>query len=248
MQLLKMILIGLTALVSLICMVIPFWFTYTVIVSLDAGRTTEQKTMNLGLYYMDQSKGIEMLSLISVDKSSNAYTYPPLFRVAQIFYGLGTSGSFVLFVASLVYLCRKYKSATGEMCLAGGMFPTSMCLVLGVVLAGIHTVVPADAFYSLPIPNHYMAVKADPKIAINIGFWIAVFSAGLSIAALVISWMQACSMCTHVENTRYQMLHAPLTEDERGVGSGKLYQFQPAQGGGGFRYDGYSKPGVEVDF
>ena len=63
----------------------------------------------------------------------------------------------------------------------------------------------------------------------------------VTISALAIAWWEAIFLCRHVEDVRYQMLHAPLTSDEKGVYEGA------ARGGprsvGGFQYDGqYGKP------
>ena len=114
------------------------------------------------------------------------------------------------------------------------------------VLAGI--IEDKSAWNAFPVPDNYMQVKADPKISLGIGLYVAAFAALLGILALAVAWIQACMMCKHVEEVRYQMLHAPLSEDERGVGPAQMFKFgKPTQG---FRYDGYSRPekGMEVDF
>ncbi|KAH3710261.1 hypothetical protein DPMN_069734 [Dreissena polymorpha] len=44
--------------------------------------------------------------------------------MSMLFFGLGTSGIFVCTIAALIYFCRKYNSATGEMCLSAFIIPT----------------------------------------------------------------------------------------------------------------------------
>lgn len=247
-QLVKTVLLGLTMLISGGCLLIPYWYQFEVQVTWDGGRTMQTKTIDVGLFYMDQGDGLNMVDLIFIDKASNVQTFPPMFRVAQIFFGLGETGMFVLFFASLIYFFRKYKSATGEMCLAAGLLPSALSLVLGVVFAALAGVVEdKNSWEGFPVPGNYMQVKADPVIKLGIGLYVAAFAALLGIVSLVIAWFQACIMCKHVEEVRDQMLYAPLTEDERGIGPGQTYKFAPKAG---FRYDGYGKPDreIEVDF
>ncbi|XP_045180252.1 uncharacterized protein LOC123539640 [Mercenaria mercenaria] len=248
-QLIKTVLLGFTALISGGSLILPYWYQFEVQVTWDGGRTMQTKTIDVGLFYMDQGDNINMIDIIMIDKASNAKTFPPMFRVAQIFFGLGISAVFVLFIASLIYFCRKYKSATGEMCLAAGLLPTSLCLVLGTVFAALAGIIKdPSAWEAFPVPDNYMQVKADPVIKLGIGLYVAAFAALLGLVSLGLAWMQACMLCKHVEEVRYQMLNAPLTEDERGVGPATMYKFGAPTSG--FRYDGYSKPerGMEVDF
>lgn len=248
-QLIKTVLLGATAVISGGSLTLPFWYEFEIQISWDGGRTMQTKKMDVGLFYTDQGDNINLIDNIMIDKASNLKTFPPMFRIAQIFFGLGDTAVFVLFIASLIYFCRKYKSATGEICLAAGLLPASLSLVLGVVFAVLAGIVEdKSAWNGFPVPNNFMQVKADPKISLGIGLYIAAFAAVLSLVSLAIAWLQACIMCKHVEEVRYQMLNAPLTEDERGVGPAQVYKFGGQ--GRGFRYDGYSKPekGMEVDF
>lgn len=127
---------------------------------------------------------------------------------------------------------------------------SALCLVLGVVFAVLVGLISDDsAWEGFPVPDNYMQVKASPEVSLGIGLYVAGFAAILAIASLAIAWFQACIMCSHVEQVRYEMLNAPLTADELdGSGPGQVYKF--AAPNTGFRYDGYSKPGkeIEVDF
>lgn len=124
--------------------------------------------------------------------------------------------------------------------------------MLGVVFAALVGLVPDDsAWEDFPVPDNYLQVKAAPEVSLGIGLYVAGFAAVLAIASLAIAWFQACIMCSHVEQVRYQMLNAPLTADELdgvSAGPGQVYKFGVPDTG--FRYDGYSKPGkqIEVDF
>lgn len=104
-----------------------------------------------------------------------------------------------------------------------------------------------DTWRDLPVPDNNMQVEATPGIAINYGLYIAAFGVILAIAGAVMAWMSACQLCAHVETVRYQMLHAPLTEEEKGsfASPGRSYNFENK---GGFRYDGYGRPANEVNF
>ena len=51
-------------------------------------------------------------------------------RVAQILYMIGTVAIAVCFVAAGIYMCRKYRTAGGEMCLAGAVLPACKCMAL----------------------------------------------------------------------------------------------------------------------
>lgn len=44
-------------------------------------------------------------------------------RVAQILFMVGTIAIAVCLVGAAIYMCRKYRTATGEMCLAGTVMP-----------------------------------------------------------------------------------------------------------------------------
>ena len=49
--------------------------------------------------------------------------FTEMMRAAQIFFMVGVVAIAVCFVASVIYLVRKYKTVTGEMCLAGAVMP-----------------------------------------------------------------------------------------------------------------------------
>lgn len=239
-QLVKSIVLGCALLVTIVAIVIPYWFIFQVQISWDAGRTMQTKSMDVGLFLMDQSQ-TNLLDLVLVEKASNAHTFPPVFRVAQILFGLGGASICVCFIASVLYFCRKYKSSTGEICLAGCLIPTSFCLSLGVILAALSVTSNGNhTWESLPVPNNFMQVEGHPNISIQYGLYIGAVAAGIAIVGTVLAWLQACQLCTHVENVRYQMLHAPLTEDEKGISSGRAFKFGNA--GGKKRHD------LEVDF
>ena len=121
-------------------------------------------------------------------------------------------------------------------------------MFLGVVFAVLQaTVGQNDVWESLPVPGTFMILKAQPDVQMNFGLYIGAAAAVAGIFGAVLAWVQALSLCKHVESIRGQMLYAPLTEEERGVGTegGVTYGFKP-MGKSGFRYDGFSKP--EVDF
>lgn len=92
-----------------------------------------------------------------------------------------------------------------------------------------------------------MQLNPYPGIAINWGLYVGAIGAVIAIAASVVSWFQACVLCKHVEEVRYRMLRAPITEaDEYGKAyTGKGGQMYPAAR---VQPYGYSKPGMEVDF
>lgn len=243
----RSVVIGIAWIIADAAVTFPFWFSMVVQISWDGGQA--MKEFKVGMYFMDTGS-IDMTSLIQVEKASNAKTLPPMFRIAQIFYGLGSSGIFLCFIGSLIYTCRKYKTATGEMCLAGFLLPTTLCLLLGVIFVVLSVFFEGDHVWeSLPVPKNYMQVEAVPVITISYGLYVAAVGTFTSLLACFFAWFNAYIMCRHVEDVRYQMLHAPLTEEERGAytGPGQTYSFQLNKARG-FRYDGYSKPGIEADF
>ncbi|KAL4218562.1 hypothetical protein ACF0H5_023296 [Mactra antiquata] len=253
MQLIKTIFAGLAALTGGVVFFLPLWYNFSVEISWDGGRTTVLATADMGLFFMYEGYGIELTDMIFLDKATNAQTGPPLFRLAQIFYGIGITGMFICTVASAIYTLRKYKTATGELCLAGGMLPSAISLTLGVVFAALAAVVEADNYWeAFPVPGNFVQVQTKPIMEISYGLFIAAGAALFGLVALVMAWLQACAMCRHVENVRYHMLFAPLTDDERGVGIESVHHFVPPGPPGkpkkGFRFDGDVLPDMSVEF
>lgn len=248
-SLIKVVLLGTTGLVCLLAAAVPFWYSFHIKVSYDAGKTYHDKFLNLGLYYMDEGKGVDMIDLVFLGKATNTNPVPEMMRVAQIFFMIGEIGIVVCFVASVIYLVRKYRTATGELCLAGGIMPAACCLALGVLFAAIWPFVDASAkWVGLPVPDHFMQIDPRPVVAMEWGVYVAAIGAILAIVSSVMAWFQACALCKHVENVRYRMLRAPITEeDEYGKALKAGPQYRPV-GYPPYKDYGYTKPGVEVDF
>lgn len=124
---------------------------------------------------------------------------------------------------------------------------SAVCLLLGLVFSALAISSEDKAWENLPLPDYHMHIYGTPSISFAWGFYVAAAGTLAAIVAAVSAWLAACSVCQHLEEVRYQMLHAPLTEEERGTshGRGRSYQFESK---GGFRYDGYSRPGAEVEF
>ena len=98
-----------------------------------------------------------------------------------------------------------------------------------------------------PVPDNYMQVVVTPDIVLSWGFYVACVGTLVAIVALVFAWIVACQLCNHIEGVRYQMLNAPLTEEEKGSYLGtEKYRFEAKPPN--FRYDGYSRPGQEANF
>jgi len=239
-SIIKVSVLGFAALVCAASTALPWWFKVDVPVSRDGGRTMETKTLNVGLFFMDQGK-FSQTDLIFIDKTTNAHVVPDLYKMAQLFFGAGSMGLLVCFGTSIVYLLRRFTSATGEICLAGAVSPCAFCLVIGIVFAFLGTL--DGKWEQFPVPNYYILQEVYPTFVYDFAAYIAAGGAMVAIIAAAIYWMHACQLCSHVETARYQMLTAPLTDDERGVG-GTTYQFNKQNPG--FRYDGYSKPAGRV--
>ena len=47
-------------------------------VSYDAGNTYHDKFLNLGLYYMDEGKGVDMIDLVFLGKATNTNPVPSI--------------------------------------------------------------------------------------------------------------------------------------------------------------------------
>lgn len=246
MSLIKAVLLGSTVLVCLLASAVPFWYTFHIKVSYDAGKTIHDKFLDLGLFYMDEGAGIDMIDLVFLGKAGNINPVPGMMRVAQIFFMVGEIGFAVCFVASVVYLVRKYRTATGELCLAGAIMPGAICISLGVIFAALWPSVDVGEWNGLPVPGHFMQLDPQPSVALNWGVYAAAVGAVLAIVCSIIAWFQACSLCKHVENVRYNMLRAPITEeDEYGKAFKGIKQYQPMMP---YRDYVVPKPGMEVDF
>ena len=50
--------------------------------------------------------------------------------MAQLFYGMGTTGLFICAAASFLYTINKYRSVTGNIMVAGFLLPSGMSLLL----------------------------------------------------------------------------------------------------------------------
>lgn len=244
MSLIKTVLLGSTVLVCLLASTLPFWYNFQIKVSYDAGKTILDKSLDLGLFYMiDEGPGINMIDLVFLGKASNNNPVPGMMRVAQIFFIIGDIGMVVCFVASVIYLVRKYRTATGELCLAGAIMPAACCISLGAVFGALWPSVEDAKWVGLPVPGHFMQLDPQPIISVNWGVYVAAVGAILAIVSSVIAWFQACTLCRHVENVRYRMLRAPITEED---------EFGPTYKGPSrlppYKDYGYSKPGMEMDF
>ncbi|KAH3710263.1 uncharacterized protein LOC127857161 isoform X2 [Dreissena polymorpha] len=236
MQLIKVALFGSSTLLCVLAMFLPYWFTFTLKISRDVGIGKEERsaTVNVGLFFIDNGKF--MMSMVShMDKANNMQAIPGIWKMSMLFFGLGTSGIFVCTIAALIYFCRKYNSATGEMCLAAFMIPTAVCQVLGLIFAFL-TKSLTESWEQYNIHSFYMQTTDAPEFNYNFGVYVAAVGAAIGVVGLVVAWLQACQLCHHVENVRYQMLHAALTEEEKGYYTGSKgmgIEEKP-----GFRYDG----------
>ena len=124
---------------------------------------------------------------------------------------------------------------------------SAICVTLGVLFAAMWPSIDRGDWKGLPVPGHFMQLNPDPVVTINWGLYIGAIGALTAIGAAVVSWFHACTICRHVEEVRYRMLRAPITEiDEFGKPfTGKGGQVYPAARMPAY---GYSKPGMEVDF
>ncbi|WAR18093.1 hypothetical protein MAR_032687 [Mya arenaria] len=242
-QLIKVVCLGISMAAAAIAVAVPYWFIITL--TWERGADMVEKNINMGLYFLERN----MTVLGLVEKAGNKQLLPGFMKVAEIFFLIGTFGIIVTFVSSVIYFMRKYNTFTGELCLAAALIPTALSQLLGVIFAILGALIPDEnAWHGFPDPSGYLIVQAHPKIAINFGLYIAALAAVCALVGLGAAWLQACILCKHVESVRYQMLHAPLSADERGVyeGAGRTYAFDTKPG---FRYDGqYGKPGREMNF
>lgn len=246
-SLIKVILLGSALLVCLLATAVPFWYSFSIKVSYDAGQTVSDKTLDLGLYYMDEGAGIDMIDLVFLGKTANTKPVPGMMRVAQIFFMIGTITLAVCFVTATIYLCRKYRTSTGELCLAGVIMPAAICLILGILFAALWPTADPGKWVGLPVPGHFVQLDPEPVVTINWGLYVGAVGTLIAIAASIVGWFQAIVLCKHVENVRYRMLRAPITEvDEYGkpFKGGPVYQPSRLPP---YNY-GYNKPGMEMDF
>ena len=98
-----------------------------------------------------------------------------------------------------------------------------------------------------------MQMDPKPVIEINWGLIVGAVGAVFAIVGSIISWFQACSLCTHIEKVRYRMLRKPITEEEefgpalKGIRIAQPVIMPPMEYG--YSKPGImSKPGIEMDF
>ncbi|KAK3611562.1 hypothetical protein CHS0354_018077 [Potamilus streckersoni] len=225
MSLARSISAGLGLLAAAIATGAPYWFLVTVKISFDGGSTFYDKELNVGLFYMVKGEDTykykdqedeKLIYMIMLDKVSNAYVLPGMMRVGQIFFALAMFGIVVCFGASMILLLKRYSSVEGELLLAGSLTGIAAAAIIGVVLPGISTEAEKDVVWNrLPIPKHFQLIEATPNVTVAFALYIAALAAVLIVIAAFISWIQACSLCKHVEEVRYQQLHdSSITEKE----------------------------------
>ncbi|KAL3892309.1 hypothetical protein ACJMK2_004526 [Sinanodonta woodiana] len=248
MSLARSISAGIGLLAAAIATGAPYWFLVTVKISFDGGATFYDKDLNVGLFYMVKGEDAykykdqedeKLIYMIMLDKVSNAYVLPGMMRVGQIFFALAMFGIVVCFGASTILLLKRYSSVEGELLLSGALTGIAAAAVLGVILPAISTEAEKDVVWNrLPIPKHFQLVEARPNVAIAFALYIAALAALLIIIATIISWIQACILCKHIEEVRYQQLHdESLVEKEvptfQSYGK-NLRPYYAEQGGRGF--------------
>jgi len=57
------------------------------------------------------------------------FCFSAAYRMAQLFYGMGTTGLFICAAASFLYTINKYRSVTGNIMVAGFLLPSGMSLL-----------------------------------------------------------------------------------------------------------------------
>ena len=127
-------------------------------------------------------------------------------------------------------------------------------MALGVAFAAIMPVAQPDAEWKgLPVPGSYMQMDPKPDITINWGVYVGIIGGLCAIAGSVLAWIQACALCSHIEEVRYRMLRKPITEEEEFGPAFKAVRmappvFQPIMEYGYSKPGIRSKPGMEIDF
>ncbi|CAE1261911.1 unnamed protein product [Acanthosepion pharaonis] len=103
--------------------------------------------VHVGLFYMlypyaDFMKleilNTKMVSLIHLEKNSPDFVVPKIMYIAQIFYSFGMLGLTISTATIFILACRKYSSVVGEIALGGTLMFSTLMLIVGVILAGIH--------------------------------------------------------------------------------------------------------------
>lgn len=221
---LKSKLLGLASLLLLIATMatitaclLPFWFSLKMhLVFVEDSRPEAQqssvdRTINCGLYFLDEDRFINTLML---DKADNTHFMPALLRVSQLLYLLGSIGIVLCCGSSFILAFKQYASPTGEMFLAAGATGFSLSQVIGCILILLHMAFfshqawqnfPAEDYIPLRY-NYYTILNAHPDMSLNFGYFIGGAAALFSLVAAVMLWMQACCTYCHLKRVRYNML------------------------------------------
>ncbi|XP_069106557.1 uncharacterized protein [Argopecten irradians] len=204
------------ALCSFACVLaalLPFWFVLRVDLTYsDDSSSTVSRSINSGLFFMDEGRFINMMMLGKVD---NQGLVPPMLEVAQLLFLLGSLGMIVCCATTFILACRKYASTTGELCLAVATTPLTICLLISIVLVFLGVLADTGAeWHGLPVPDYtpnrfagfYKVLSVVPDISLNFGTYVACIGVLFSIIATVLMWVQACCTCQEYHDTRYHML------------------------------------------
>lgn len=175
--------------------------------------------VHVGLFYMlypyadfmDLSiLSTRMVSLVHLEKNSPDFVVPKIMYVAQIFYSFGMLGLTIGTTAVFILACRKYSSVVGEIALGGVLIFTTMMLIIGVILAGIHT--EGEIWDDFPVMNTIILNRA-PQVKLDWGYYFSLIGPLLSILCTFLTWTQACSTCIDVEEIRKQQLSEIIAPD-----------------------------------
>ncbi|XP_021364242.1 uncharacterized protein LOC110457341 isoform X2 [Mizuhopecten yessoensis] len=205
------IMYGLCSLACVLSALLPFWFVLNVDLTIQDDRQTVPRSINSGLFFMDESRFINMMML---DKIDNQGLVPPMLRMAQLLYLLGSLGMIVCCATTFLLACRKYASTTGELCLAVATTPLTICLLTSIILVFLSVIADTQAeWHGLPVPDYqpnrfgfYKVLISVPDVSINYGTYIACIGVFFSILGTVCMWIQACCTCREYHDTRYHML------------------------------------------
>ncbi|XP_033727728.1 uncharacterized protein LOC117317052 isoform X2 [Pecten maximus] len=219
-NLLRAKLLTLSGIVYLLCSLacilsalLPFWFVLRVDLTYsDDSSATVSRKINSGLFFMDEGRFINMMMLGKID---NHGLVPPMLQLAQLLFLLGSLGMIVCCATTFILACRKYASATGELCLAVATTPLTICMVASIILVFMSVLVDTQAeWHGLPVPDYtpnrfagfYKVLKVIPEISLNFGTYVACIGVVFSIVGTVLMWIQACCTCQEFHDTRYHML------------------------------------------
>lgn len=175
--------------------------------------------VHVGLFYMlypyaDFMKleilNTKMVSLIHLEKNSPDFVVPKIMYIAQIFYSFGMLGLTISTAAIFILACRKYSSVVGEIALGGTLMFSTLMLIVGVILAGIHK--EGEIWDDFPVMNTVILNRA-PEVKLDWGYYFALVGPLFAILCTVLTWSQACSTCMDVEEIRKQQMKEIIAPD-----------------------------------